>query len=113
MEARWRDQVGVLHSGRHRVAPRYFREAGGLPGPPVFKCDVSRFASTQIAHYANGEIAATQQLDLDPSRGYCTLPALIGREFAYPARVLPVLIPADPQSHHNSLFFAGSVRQLF
>lgn len=32
-----------------------------------------------------GEITATQRLDLDSSRGYCTFPALIGCEFAHPA----------------------------
>lgn len=48
-----------------------------------------------------GKIAATQRLDLDSSRGYCTFPALIGREFAGPAS-------APPQ--HSS---AAAASQLF
>lgn len=75
---------GSFIQGNYCVAPWYSREEL-LPGSePELKRSISRFVSTQIAHYPTDEIAATQPLDLDSLRGYCTFPALIGREFAHP-----------------------------
>lgn len=72
----WKDRLKSFTRGNYCVAPWYSREKL-LLGPELeLKRGISHFVSTQIAHYPTDEIAATQRLDLNSSRGYCTFPAV-------------------------------------
>lgn len=56
-----RRTAGPLHGENYRVAPRYSREKPQCSDLNLsLNAVVSRFAFTQIAHYAAGEIAATR-----------------------------------------------------